>query len=59
MGMQLAFPCIATYPGLPATCFPAGRVPDGMPIGLQVITDLHQDHRAIAIAALVHDLFGS
>ncbi len=59
MGMQLAFPCIATYPGLPATCFPAGRDADGMPIGVQVITDLHQDHRAIALAALAHQLIGS
>lgn len=58
-GLQLAFPCIATYPGLPATCFPAGRDPDGLPIGVQIITDLHQDHRAIAIAALAHDLLRS
>ena len=54
-GLQFAFPGMATYPGLPATAVPIGR--DGhLPIGLQVITDLHRDHDAIAIARLIGEI---
>lgn len=51
---QLVWAGLATYPGLPATAFPAGTTADGLPIGLQVVTDYHDDHRAIAIADLLH-----
>jgi amidase len=51
---QLVWAGIATYPGLPATAFPAGTTADGLPVGLQVITDYRDDHRAIAIADLLH-----
>ena len=51
---QLAWAGIATYPGLPATAFPAGITANGLPVGLQVITDYRDDHRAIAIADLLH-----
>lgn len=54
-GYQFAFPGLATYPGLPATALPIGTA-DGLPIGCQIITDVHQDHKAIAIARLADQL---
>ena len=53
---QFAYAGLATLPNLPATSFPAATGADGMPIGLQVICDIYQDHQAIAIAGLAHDL---
>jgi len=53
-GAQFAYPGLATFPMLPATSVPISRDADGMPIGLQVITDYHQDHSAIAIARTAH-----
>lgn len=50
---QLVWAGLATYPGLPATTFPAA-IHDGLPIGLQVVTDVHADLSAIAIADLLH-----
>ncbi len=55
-GLQFAFPGLATYPGLPATAVPIATGVGGLPIGLQVIADRHQDHTAIAIARMAHDL---
>jgi amidase len=55
-GLQLAFPALASFPMLPATAVPVGADPDGLPIGVQVIADLWQDHKAIAIARAVHAL---
>ncbi|TKD52843.1 amidase family protein [Sphingomonas baiyangensis] len=46
---HLAWAGLATYPGLPAVCMPAGEA-NGLPVGVQVICAPHQDHRAIAIA---------
>lgn len=54
-GVQFAFPGLATYPGLPATAMPIGRA-NGLPVGCQIITDRHQDHKAIAIARYAHGL---
>lgn len=51
---QLVWAGLATYPGLPATAFPAGTTVDGLPVGLQVVTDYRDDQRAIAIADLLH-----
>jgi amidase len=53
-GPQFAFPGLATFPMLPATSFPIGTDPDGLPIGVQAITDTYLDHKAIAIARLAH-----
>ena len=55
-GAQLAYPGLATYPNLPATSVPVGRDPDGMPIGVQVIAAPYRDHKAIAVARVVHEL---
>jgi prolyl oligopeptidase len=50
-GLQVGWPGVATFPGLPATASPVGRSPDGLPLGIQVIgTHLH-DLTTIAIAA--------
>lgn len=58
-GAQFAFPGLATFPMLPATSVPIGTDPDGLPIGVQVITDMWRDHDAIAIARAMHDLVWS
>lgn len=55
-GAQFAYAGLATYPNLPATSVPIAKGADGLSIGLQVICDLHQDHKAIAIAKLAHAL---
>jgi amidase len=55
-GLQMAYPALAAFPGLPATAFPVGTDPDGLPIGAQVIADLWKDHKAIAIARAAHAL---
>ena len=51
---QLAWAGVATYPGLPATCFPAGADRGNLPTGVQVLTAPFRDHDAIAIARLIH-----
>lgn len=55
-GAQMAYPGLATFPMLPACSVPVGRDPNGLPIGVQVMTDFRQDHRAIAVARLVNQL---
>jgi amidase len=58
-GAQFAYAGLATFPNLPATSVPLATGPDGLPIGLQVIGDLYQDHKTIAIAALAQALMRS
>jgi amidase len=53
-GAQFAFAGLATFPMLPATSFPVGVDPDGMPIGVQAIANTHADHMAIAVARLAN-----
>jgi amidase len=55
-GLQMAFPALAAYPGLPATAVPVGTDPAGLPIGAQVIAESWKDHTAIAIARTAHAL---
>lgn len=56
-GLQFGWPGLATYPNLPATAMPAGIL-DGLPIGVQVIGDLHRDHDTIAVARLAAAALG-
>jgi amidase len=56
---QFAYAGLATFPNLPATSVPLGTSADGLPIGLQVIGDLYQDHKTIEIARLAHALMRS
>ena len=51
---QLAWPGIATFPGLPATAVPVGTTREGLPIGLQVIGGFLQDRTTIAIGTWLH-----
>jgi len=51
---QLAWPGVATFPGLPATAVPAGATSERLPIGLQVIAGFLQDRTAIAIGTWLH-----
>jgi amidase len=52
-GQQLAWPGVATFPGLPATVAPVGQTPEGLPLGIQIIGDLFADHKTLAFAALL------
>jgi len=58
-GAQFAYAGLATFPNLPATSVPLDTGADGLPIGLQVIGDLYQDHKTIEIARLAHALMRS
>jgi amidase len=55
-GLQMAFPALAAFPGLPATAVPVGKDSAGLPIGAQVIADGWKDHNAIAVARAAHAL---
>ena len=43
----------AALPGLPALSAPAGRTPDGLPVGLQVVAPRHEDDTALTFAELL------
>jgi amidase len=49
---QLVYPALATLSGQPATAFPVGLAPDGLPIGLQAIGPYLEDRTPIRFAAL-------
>ncbi len=50
---QIAWPGVATFPGLPATCVPAGRTPEGLPTGVQIIGPYWEDRTTLALAGLI------
>ena len=52
---QLAWPGIATLPGLPSTAIPTGFAPDGLPVGVQVIADYGDDAKALVAARFVEE----
>jgi amidase len=58
-GPQFAYAGLATFPNLPSTSVPIATGADGLPIGLQVIGDLYQDQKTIAIARMAHALMRS
>jgi len=52
-GAQLAWPGLATFPGLPATCAPIGKTASGLPVGVQIIGSRFEDRTTIAFAAML------
>ncbi len=58
-GAQIAWPGIATFPGLPATCAPIGKTRAGLPVGVQIIGPRFEDRTTIAFAGLIERAFGA
>jgi amidase len=55
---QLAWPGIATLPGLPATAIPIGLAPDGLPVGVQIVGPMLEDRTPLRLAELIEHEFG-
>jgi amidase len=55
---QLAWPGIATLPGLPATAIPLGLSPEGLPVGIQIVGPWLEDRTPLELAALIEREFG-
>jgi amidase len=55
---QLAWPGIATLPGLPATAIPTGFAPDGLPVGVQIVGPWLEDRTPLKLAELIEREFG-
>jgi len=55
---QLAWPGIATLPGLPATAIPIGLAPDGLPVGVQIVGPMLEDRTPLKLAELIERQFG-
>ena len=55
---QLAWPGIATLPGLPATAIPTGLSPEGLPVGVQIIGPWLEDRTPLKLAELIEREFG-
>jgi amidase len=53
-----AYPGVATFTGLPATAFPAGRTRAGLPIGLQAIGPYLEDETCLTFVELVERELG-
>ena len=55
-GRQLAWPGVATLPGLPATAVQIDRSDDGLPVGVQVIGSYLGDRTTISVANWLNQL---
>jgi amidase len=55
---QLAWPGIATLPGLPSTAIPTGFAPDGLPVGVQMVGPWLEDPTPLKLAELIEREFG-
>jgi amidase len=55
---QLAWPGIATLPGLPATAVPLGFSAQGLPVGVQIVGPWLEDRTTIKLAELIEREFG-
>jgi amidase len=55
---QLAWPGIATLPGLPATAIPIGLSPEGLPLGVQIVGPWLEDRTPLRLAELIEREFG-
>jgi amidase len=55
---QMAWPGIATLPGLPATAIPLGLSKEGLPIGVQIVGPWLEDRTPLRLAELIEREFG-
>ncbi len=55
---QLAWPGIATLPGLPATAIPIGLSQEGLPVGVQIVGPWLEDRTPLKLAELIEREFG-
>lgn len=55
---QLVWAGLATMPGLPATAVPAGRSPEGLPVGVQLIGPMLEDRTPLRLAELLEQKIG-
>ena len=55
---QLAWAGLPTMPGLPATAVPAGRSPEGLPVGVQLIGPMFEDRTPLRLAELLEQAIG-
>jgi amidase len=55
---QLAWPGIATLPGLPSTAIPTGFATDGLPVGVQIVGPWLEDRTPLKLAELIEREFG-
>nr|WP_261561911.1 amidase family protein [Frankia tisae] len=55
---QLVLAGLATMPGLPATAIPAGRSPEGLPVGVQLIGPMFEDRTPLRLAELLEQKIG-
>ncbi|MCC3313283.1 amidase [Nocardia africana] len=55
---QLVWAGMATMPGLPATAVPAGRSPEGLPVGVQLIGPMFEDRTPLRLAELLEEKIG-
>lgn len=55
---QLAWPGIATLPGLPATAIPLGLSREGLPLGVQIVGPYLEDRTPLKLAELIEREFG-
>ncbi|MET9490890.1 amidase [Nocardia sp. NPDC006630] len=57
-GDQLVWAGLVTMPGLPATVIPAGRSPEGLPVGVQLIGPMLEDRTPLRLAELLEREIG-
>ena len=55
---QLAWPGVATLPGLPATAVPLGLSKGGLPVGVQIVGPWLEDRTPLKLAELIEREFG-
>ncbi len=55
---QLVWAGLATMPGLPATAVPAGRSPEGLPVGVQIVGPMFEDRTPLRLAELLEERIG-
>ncbi|WP_405991238.1 amidase [Streptomyces sp. NBC_00986] len=55
---QLVWAGLATMPGLPVTAVPAGRSPEGLPVGVQIVGPMFEDRTPLRLAELLEERIG-